>query len=607
MASVYLAVDTRLQREVALKVMRPHLVHDESFIARFEREARSAAQLSHPNIVAVHDQGRDGERVFLVMEYVPGRTLRQVLDARGALTPRAALDFIEPVLDALAAAHRAGLIHRDIKPENVILRDDGMVKVADFGLARSVSSHTATSVDGMLMGTVSYLSPEQVERGIADARSDVYAAGLVLFEMLTGTKAFQGETAINIAYQHVHEGVPTLSSRLVGTPPALDDLVASATARDPDQRPADAGVFAEAVRELYEELPDSFLDHPPTASVGPSPERTGALPRPDLRDTARLPVTTQTVAVPPLAPGAPSSPGPDPSPRRRIWPWALVVLSAALFGTTVWFFFVGPGKSVTIPAVDGKPVAVAQKALEASGLTSRVRENFSEDVAKGIVIGSDPRQGASTWRSRPVTLLVSKGPERYAVPELAGLPLATALTTLTDGHLSAGTQSEDFSESVPAGSVIATDPAAGTPMKPGGPVALVVSKGRQPIEVTDFTGKPADEAANALQGAGLQVDASAHENSTTVAKGSVIRQSPASGTLFKGDKVTLVVSDGPPLVDVPNVVGKQVDAARTQLEAAGFKVSVESILGGIFGTVRLQSPAGGTQAPQGSTITLTTV
>src|SRR5688572_12365790 len=263
MATVYLGVDERLDREVALKVMRPHLVHDESFVSRFRREARSAASLSHPNVVAVHDQGEDDGTVFLAMEYVPGLTLREVLHEEGALSPRAALDVLEPVLLALGEAHAKGLIHRDVKPENVILNDNGTVKVADFGLARAVSSQTVTSTSGLLLGTVAYLSPEQVERGIADARSDVYAAGLVLFEMLTGTKAFTGETPIHVAYQHVHGSVPAPSSRVATVPAELDQLVALATSRDPDQRPTDASDFLAQVRASRASLSPAELDRRP--------------------------------------------------------------------------------------------------------------------------------------------------------------------------------------------------------------------------------------------------------------------------------------------------------------------------------------------------------
>ena len=267
MASVYVALDERLDREVALKVMRPSLAADETFVSRFRREARSAARLSHPNVVAVYDQGEDEGRMFLAMELVNGHTLRQVMQDEGPLTPRAALDIIDAVLQALGAAHSAGLIHRDVKPENVILREDGVVKVADFGLARAVTSATSTAQTGVLLGTVAYLAPEQVERGIADARSDVYAAGLLLFEMLTGTKAFSGDTPIHVAYQHVHSTVPAPSSRVSTVPPELDRLVALATDRDPDGRPVDANAFLRQVRRSRVALTPAELDRRPGPAV----------------------------------------------------------------------------------------------------------------------------------------------------------------------------------------------------------------------------------------------------------------------------------------------------------------------------------------------------
>ena len=270
MASVYVALDERLDREVALKVMRPSLAADETFVSRFRREARSAARLSHPNVVAVYDQGEDEGRMFLAMELVNGHTLRQVMQDEGPLTPRAALDIIDAVLQALGAAHSAGLIHRDVKPENVILREDGVVKVADFGLARAVTSATSTAQTGVLLGTVAYLAPEQVERGIADARSDVYAAGLLLFEMLTGTQAFSGDTPIHVAYQHVHSTVPAPSSRVSTVPAELDRLVALATDRDPDGRPVDAGAFLRQVRRSRVALTPAELDRRPGPAAAAS-------------------------------------------------------------------------------------------------------------------------------------------------------------------------------------------------------------------------------------------------------------------------------------------------------------------------------------------------
>src|SRR5665648_156735 len=329
MATVYVAMDQRLDREVALKVMRADLAKDESFVRRFRREARSAAKLSHPNVVAVYDQGEDDGHVFLAMELVNGLTLRQVMQSEGPLTPRAALDIIDPVLQAIGAAHNAGLIHRDVKPENVILRDDGTVKVADFGLARAIAATTSTDQTGLLLGTVAYLSPEQVERGIADARSDVYATGLLLFEMLTGSKAFIGDSPIHVAYQHVHSEVPLPSSRINTVPAVLDHLVARASARDPDKRPRDANGLLAEVRRARQALSPAELDQRPAAAVGAA-----ANPTIKLSSTAVVP----EVVLPAGTRGETSGrrwhlPGIG-SWRMRHWVVALIALvliAAALF------------------------------------------------------------------------------------------------------------------------------------------------------------------------------------------------------------------------------------------------------------------------------------
>ena len=350
MATVYLSVDERLDREVALKVMRPHLVHDESFVTRFRREARSAASLSHPNVVAVYDQGEDEGTVFLAMEYVPGLTLREVLHEEGPLSPRAALDVLEPLLLALAEAHSKGLIHRDVKPENVILNDNGTVKVADFGLARAVSSQTVTSTSGLLLGTVAYLSPEQVERGIADARSDVYAAGLVLFEMLTGTKAFTGDTPIHVAYQHVHGGVPVPSDRVHGVPPALDDLVAvghrarprrasDGCRRLPRARPSHpghpvhhrAGRATRRCRRRGRRLP-AHGDRGPARAEPPEAAAAGAGAAGGGLATRSRSEHTTAMTVPPAPLEGVVVTGDDGHPPRRRW-WPAIVASALVAAT----------------------------------------------------------------------------------------------------------------------------------------------------------------------------------------------------------------------------------------------------------------------------------
>ena len=624
MATVYLAVDTRLDREVALKVMRAHLAQDATFRSRFHREARSAARLSHPGVVAVFDQGEDDGLMFLAMEYVPGQTLREVIDTEGALTPRAAIDIMVPVLDALAAAHRAGIIHRDIKPENVILREDGAVKVADFGLARAVTSQTVTSSSGLLLGTVAYLSPEQVERGIADARSDVYAAGLVFFEMLTGSKAFDGDTAINVAYQHVHAGAPRLRSRAPDAPEILDEVVAAATSLDPDGRPADAAAFAAMVRTARRELTPEELDDRPTdvATAAATLTRTTALPMDRHRtDAAPVPAPVpargapslrdQVRGAPPATPGMPARASAPRPHRRAVWPWILVVVSAAIASATAWFFIAGPGAPTVVPAVVGKPVVAAESTLRAQHLDPTRQNEFSETVAKGLVIATDPKANAEVRRGTTVTLLVSQGPERYVVPTLTGVSLDEAKGQLTDVNLVVGKVTETFSEETDKGQVMATDPKAGTQLKKGTPVALTVSKGREPITVENFTGKPLAAAKAALGKAGLVVEESGpQENNDTIPAGSIIRQDPAGGTLFKGDKVSVVVSKGPVKVAVPGgLVGKQASEVEGILKAAGFTVKiVEGGIPGInFGTVGRVTPGEGTMVDKGSLVTLTTV
>jgi serine/threonine-protein kinase len=509
---------------------------------------------------------------------------------------------MDPVLQALSAAHRAGIIHRDVKPENVILREDGTVKVADFGLARAVTTQTTTAQTGMLLGTVAYLSPEQVERGIADARSDVYAAGLILFEMLTGTKAFTGDSPIHVAYQHVHGSIPAPSSRVESVPSELDTLVALATARDPDQRPADAGEFLSEVRKARAALSPTDLDHRPEGAAAED----GGMSTVAVARTTALPIGERPSAPEPTRATSGSTEGAGRGGRP--WKWAvaaLLLLAAATAGA--WYFTMGPGSPTVVPVVVGQTFAQAQSRLSAAHLDAKRVDAFDERVGRGLVISANPGAGAEVGRSTAVVLTVSKGPERYAVPTLVGSTATEAKARLAEKRLTLGGSSEAYDEKIPAGQIVSSTPRAGTQLRRGTAVTIVVSKGRQPIDVTDYTGKPADQAVAALTDAGLRVDATKQEFSTDVPKGSVISQSPATGTLFRGDQVTLVVSKGPEMVSVPNVQGKQLRQARKILEDAGFQVRVENFMGGLFGTVRSQSPAGDAKAPKGSTVTLVVV
>ena len=633
MATVYLALDERLGRRVAVKVLRPDLARDEGFVGRFHREAQLAAGLSHPNIVAVHDfhesSGRPDDDLYLVMEHVDGQTLRQKLLDDGAMTVREAVRVITAILAALDEAHRAGLVHRDVKPENVLVREDGMVKVTDFGLARAVTSSTRTSTTGILMGTVSYLAPEQVDGDRADARSDVYAAGLLLYELLTGQRAFQGDNPAHVMYQHVHGEVPLASDRVSTVPLELDQVIARATARDPADRPETAGALIDVLRNATRQLSDGELDAAPAFLAGMAPgsvpvarpvdpAATQALVTADPAATQRLvtappvPVelaaTQRLVALDP-SPAADAGPAPEHRrKRRRVWPWLLALLLAGgCAGGWWWWDTTGPGSIRTVPILVHLSLADAQKALAAVDLRAATSEAFSETEPKDQIISADPPTGTQIGKRSTVTLVVSKGLERYAVPALANVPRGDVERLLTERTLTLGKVTEEFSETIAKDLVISQDPAPDTAAKRDAPVSVVVSKGRQPIPVPNVTTKPADQAGKAIEDLGLKVARGDAVNSETVPEGAVVSQTPASGTLFKGDTVTIVVSKGPVLIKVPDVTLKKITEATKTLQDLGFKVNVSKVFGGVLKTVRFQDPAAGTMLRRGSTITLTVI
>jgi serine/threonine-protein kinase len=585
MATVYQADDLRLDRTVAVKVMHAGLGDDEAFAARFVREARAAARLSHPHVVAVQDQGEDDGVVFLAMEYVPGYTLRDTIATEAPMSPRRALAVLDPVLQALAAAHRAGLVHRDVKPENVLISEDGRtIKVADFGLARAVTSETQHTSTGMLIGTVSYIAPELVTNGTADARVDVYAAGVILYELLTGQKPHAGETPIQVAYKHVHNDVPPPSRVVPGIPPYVDALVARATARDRDRRPADAGVFLHELRQVANAL----------AGGAATPERTELIPSP----TAM--VRTQPAARPA------AHPEPERRRRRRRGPLTLVlaVLLAAAVGVGAWW--VGFGRYTSTPGVLRMSQATATQRIESAGLHVEVASPaYSDTVAKGQVMASDPAPGDRVTHGGTVTITISRGVEQYPVPDLAGKSLADAKAALAAIKMNVPTPAQAWSETVPQGQVIATTPKAGTVLRPGTAVTITVSKGRQPIPVGNWVRKSAAKAEQTLTKRGLKVSTD-EQYSDSVPEGKVISQSPGAETLFKGDTVTLLVSQGPPLVTIPGGLrGSGVDDATSKLEALGLKVEThKSEFYAGLGYVISVSPGSGQQVRVGSTVVL---
>lgn len=611
MATVYRALDTRLDRVLALKVMHPALAADGSFVDRFIREAKSVARLAHPNVVQVFDQGTDRGYVYLAMEYVAGCTLRDVLRERGALQPRAALDILEPVLAALGAAHRAGFVHRDMKPENVLIGDDGRVKVADFGLVRSVD--TVTSTTGSVLGTVSYLAPEQVEQGAADPRVDVYACGVVLYEMLTGGKPHSGDSPARILYKHIHEDVPPPSALVPGLPPELDELVASATARTPELRPDDAAALLGQVLRARAGLSAGQLDAVPpqalTAEHDNAGDRTSVIPR-SLTVPRPLPVNEDEGPADVRHTSRLQSP-PVPARRRPLRPGrglaALVAAVLVFLGVGAGVWYINSGQFTKVPPLLAKTEEQATARLKESGLhVKEVKREFNDTVKNGTVVSSDPTAGSRIRGNGSVTLVISRGPRIVKVPDLRGVPLAEARSRLKSAGLEPGMVSGDFSDSVARGSVVGTDPETGTARHAGSAIALLVSKG-SPVDVPDVTGEDPDTARQDLQDAGLKVRIAAQRVTSEYDKGQVARQSPgAGGRAAEGDTVTLTLSKGPEMVTVPDVVGSSVDDARQRLEAAGFEVSEDRGLLGLFGdTVKKQSVDAGRKAPKGSTITIT--
>ncbi|MGV9393869.1 Stk1 family PASTA domain-containing Ser/Thr kinase [Streptomyces olivaceus] len=617
MATVYRAVDTRLDRVLALKVMHPALATDATFVDRFIREAKSVARLDHPNVVQVFDQGAQGAYVYLAMEYIAGCTLRDVLRERGALQPRAALDILEPVLAALGAAHRAGFVHRDMKPENVLIGDDGRVKVADFGLVRAVD--TVTSTTGAVLGTVSYLAPEQIETGTADPRVDVYACGVVLYEMLTGGKPHEGDSPAAVLYKHLHDDVPPPSAAVPELAYELDELVAAATARNPEIRPHDAVALLARIRESRGKLSVEQLDAVPPQALAAdhdnAEDRTSVIPR-ALTIPRPLPVNEDEDGA-----GGPSdgvqhtsrlaSPPPDPprrrGPRMRRGPLAVVVAVLLVLGLGTGIWYINSGQFTKVPALLSKTEAQARDRLDEAGLdVGKVSHAHSDTVDRGQIISTEPGVGDRIRKNDSVSFTVSDGPDRVKLPDLEGYRLDRARTLLKDEGLEPGMVTKAFSEEVPTGFVVSTKPAAGTTVRGGSAVALVVSKGR-PVDVPDVTGDDLDEARTELSEAGLKVKVAEKRVNSEHDSGQVARQTPEPGSeAAEGDTVTLTVSKGPQMVEVPDVVGDSVDDAKQKLEDAGFGVKEDRGLLGLFGdTVKEQSVEGGDTAPKGSSIKIT--
>lgn len=684
MSSVYRGLDTRLDRRVAIKVMDARFADDRTFVDRFEREARSAAKIHHPNVVAVHDQGVDrtvdGDLVYLVMELVDGGTLRDLINERGALDVPLALSIMEPVLAALAAAHRAGLVHRDVKPENVLIGHGGehgtAVKVGDFGLVRAVASAGTTS-SSIILGTVAYLSPEQVTTGAATAQGDVYSAGIVLYEALTGLTPYTGDNPLSIAYRHVNDDVPAPSERLTGLPPGLDALVVRATRRDPAARPPDGTAFLQELLALRAQLavpavpvpvPEPTIqdrtvpvapvdraralapppaDDPEATSNGlkvaglgqpamatsnatvvrqnpagfraMGPQGTRAMLRTDL-DQAQPPAPQPPAMHPNLgspSAGFPVPPMPPPplkpramraTPPKRggnILLWSLVVvLVLALAGTTTWWF--ASGRWTTVPNVAGQQATKAQTALRDSDIKGDITHEWNNDVDAGLVIRTKPAAGQDVQRGDTIKLIVSSGPPR--VPDIQpGTSVENAKQAIKDAGLQPGLDDgkNDYSDDVAKGAVIGLDPEPGTTLRLNERVDIRLSKGPEPKPIPDLRNKTKDEAFAALTDLGLEPVEGTAAFDKDIDGGRVIGTDPQAGTVLDGEsrQVTVVLSNA---VTVPDVAQKPQQEAEAMLRGLGLDVQVQN-LGGGGGPVLAQNPPANSRVPPGTKIVIWTV
>lgn len=635
MATVYLASDRRLTRTVAVKVMHDNLGTDQDFVSRFDREARAAARLSHPNVVSVFDQGMDAGRPYMVMEYIEGSTLRHIITREAPLPPQRALDLILPVVAAVAAAHEAGIIHRDLKPENVLISTRGQIKVADFGLARAVTAQTAT-VQGMLIGTVSYIAPELVTHGRADTRCDVYALGVLLFEMLTGRKPHTGDTPIQVAYSHVHNsiGPPSASAPAQwrdsrsAVPPYLDALVMAAAARQPAERPADARVLLDHLRQAREAIEAGVVEDPlltarmRETSLDPASQVTEHLPRmeeTEVQRTATLRFTPST-PISPSHPGAADgmpyydSPAPVPSPsalplvqrrakRRRRGAMTLIVLLAltAILGVGTWYALAG--RFMPTPDFTNLTQAAAAQLAQKEGLQLAWDEEFSETIPAGQVVRTNPASGRQVPRGGTVTAFLSKGPERYPMPSLLGLTTEKATEKLEENKLRLGGTKEVYHDTAEFGTVVGSSIEPNTPTKPGTKVTLQISKGPAPVKITSFVGKPFTDAKVHYEAAGLVVKQTEDKFSDKIPSGSVISSNPAKGSLARGKTITFTVSKGPEMIAVPGVRGNGEAEAKKALTNAGFKVKIQRNFP--YGHIAWGTdPGEGQLAPKGSTVTL---
>jgi serine/threonine-protein kinase len=599
MATVYVATDLRLERRIALKVMHAHLSDDSAFQSRFIQEARAAARLADPHVVNVFDQGQDGELAYLVMEYLPGITLRELLREQKRLTIPQTITIMDAILAGLSAAHRAGIVHRDVKPENVLLAEDGRIKIGDFGLARATTANTATGQQ--LLGTIAYLAPELVTRGTADARSDIYALGIMLYEMLVGEQPYKGEQPMQIAFQHATESVPRPSVRNPAVPEQLDELVLWATEKSPDERPDDAQQMLDRLREIERDLGVA----PAVAAATMSQRSQG-----DSGDLTKVMPSTMVIADP-------TAPAPQAidnatllrrrASRRRArgaFLLTFVLLLAVLAGGVGWWFGSGPGSLIAVPDVAGSTYDQASEALTTEGLTPVRGEEYSIDVEKDLAIRTDPQAGDRLEKGAEVTVLISLGPQPHTVEALNGKTEDEARAYLDSLNVSVAEETLDLFSDAPAGFVInafVAPRAGGDKYECGNgcelfeadTVDFFVSLGQLP----DVTDTSVQQATQALTDKGLNVvEERIEQYSDSIAEGRVIgfADRAEEGNWRPGDDIRLIVSIGPEPIEIPDVSGISIRDAVKKLQDAGFKpvTAAPELVWDIFTATRTDPEAG---------------
>jgi beta-lactam-binding protein with PASTA domain len=600
MADVYLAEDQELGRRVALKLLDERHAADEQFVERFRREAQSAAGLNHPNIVSIFDRGRAEGTYYIAMEFLDGRTLKELLVKNGPTPVPIAIDYARQILGALAFAHRNGIVHRDIKPHNIVVGSDGRLKVTDFGIARSGASQMTEA--GSIVGTAQYLSPEQARGAPVDPRSDLYSLGIVLFEMLTGKVPFTGDTPVEIAMKHLSQVPEPPSKHRSQVPHELDAVVMRALAKDPNQRYGSA-----------EEMDADLARVARGVAVSPETEdaMTQVLSGAGTSTAATMVTRPRAVTPPPYHPPSPYYGYEEPAPGRSIWPWLLALALIVAGAAGGWLLYtkiqdqLANNKPVSVPDVRLVPRALAAQHIRDAGFNVQFREASSPSVAKGSVITEDPAQGAKIGKGSTVTLTVSSGKPRTAVPDVRGRKVTDAVQAL----VAAGLQPKIFYvySAEQSDVVVGEFPAPKGIVLKGSNVRINVSKGAKPIPVPDVTNQPFANAKSALEGQGFVVTRT--DIQSDMPKGVVVSEDPPAGTnVPKGSKITVAVSKGPGTAQIPDVQGQNQTDATTILQQAGFSVAVVTQFvndPSSDGIVIAQDPVGGTTGNAGEVVTIT--